>query len=442
MKKIQMILPLLLALLLLLPVVAAAENLQNEGDEPGWTDPGTTDPDPGTDPGTDPGYDPGGEDPTEPPAWEDPTEEPGWEDPTEEPTPWDEPTEEPTPWVDPDGNGGDTNGTSSAPPRVVNGSGGGIRQPNVSSGITSKVISGGGSRVGADNGSSIQEPRYITFARVTQKSNSMSRVLFYSGSACIGGGVLGLIVLAVFIARGRRSDREEIFNEIEQAAMRQPVRDRAQVPEQMAAYGVASRQLYDQMAEDGYDGYEEDDPYAEYDEDYDAGYDEEYGGYDGYDGYEPGYEARTPSLYSPDPEDLVVPMNGSLYTEEFEIPQVRQPMRPAAPQPPRQPPAQVSMYTEEFYLPDEMAQRPAPVRQPERPVQAVLPPRQQVQQVRQRPVQAVRPQIQQVQQPRPQAPAARTAPVQPAPRPSSQVPADQMNTVELLREILQDDSIK
>lgn len=436
MKKIQMILPLLLALLFLLPVTAAAIDYQTEGDEPGWTDPGTTDPgttdpgwtDPTDEPGvTDPTDEPGWTDPTDEPGWTDPTDEPGWEDPTEEPTPLDEPTEEPTPWVDPGYNGGGTSSTSSTPPRVVNGSGGGIRQPNVSSGVTSKVISGGGSRVSAGNDSSGQEPRYITFARVTQKSNSMSRVLFYSGSACVGGGVLGLIVLAVFIARGRRSDREEIFDEIEQAALRQPVRAHAQVPAQMAASGAASRQMYDQMAEDGYGGYEEDDPYAEYDENYGEGY-------GGYDGYEPGYEARTPSLYSPDPEDLVVPMNGSLYTEEFEIPQVRQPMQTAAPLPPKQPPAQVSMYTEEFYLPDEMAQRPAPVRQPDRPVQAVLPPQQRAQ----RPAQAATPQI---QQPRPQAPA-RTAPVQAAPKPSSQVPVDQMDTAELLREILQDDSIK
>jgi hypothetical protein len=240
-------------------------------------------------------------------------------------------------------------------------------------------------------------PQYVTFARVTQKSNAMSRTLFYSGAACVGTGVLGLIVLVVFIVRGRNvDDREEIFAEIEQAAVRQPLRPRQ--PQQQA-------RTY------------EDDPYAQYDrQDY-------------------GYDRPEPQLYRPEPEDLAVPVNGSVYTEEFDVPpqqmDYQEPMVPSEAsmyteefEPPRQTPpdrgpimpTQASVYTEEFSLPEEMSQ--PPVAQQYAPqTQAVPPP------VRRRP----------------QAPAPNPAP---QPRPASKVPPDQMDTTELLREILYGDDSK
>ena len=304
------------------------------------------------------------DEPTPPPT-DEPTSTPP---PTDEPTP--PPTDEPTPGPDdetptpeptdePSGSepeGGNAGGyqepsdpsPTSRPPG--GGTGGTIRQPLFPrTQVTPRPSGSPDQEEPADTG-----PRYITFAKLTQKNNSMSVVLFYSGSACVGTGVLGLLVLTVFIIRGRRSDeREEIFQEIQQAETRRPVRPRPQ-----AVYGNAGESPQE------YEG-------------------EDYGRYA--EGYESGLQ---PSLHRPEPEELAVPVNGSLYTEEFQLPQampVQQAGAGASPEPvapvpasmyteefqplpvapaPRgeaQPSAvsgRVSLYTEEFSLPEEMAQPP------------------------------------------------------------------------------------
>lgn len=399
MKKTRVILALLMAMMVVLGglFMAAAEEGQGSMD----VSPGSDEPPPVTDP-TEPPVEP-----TDPPV--EPTDEPTAE-PTDEPTT--EPTEEPTPEPPVDNNtgGGDNSDNQGSATRPGINMGGSIRQPSTSSRRPASSSSQSGSSQGdsgaqapADDG-----PQYVTFARVTQKSNAMSRTLFYSGAACVGTGVLGLIVLVVFVIRGRGGDeREEIFAEIEQAAVRQPVRPRQQQRQ-------VPREVY------------EDDPYAQYDQQ------QEYDGYDG-GGYEDqgyrqayarGYDNPPPSLHRPEPEELAVPVNGSVYTEEFELPpqqgeyqeEYRQavPVMPASMyteefEPPRQAPpsqgpimpTQASMYTEEFSLPGEMEQ----IRH--------------VQPVQRRPARKA-------PAPRPEA----------RPRPASQVPPEQMDTSELLREIL------
>lgn len=423
MKKTRLITAILMALMVLLLVVPA---LANEGEGTMDVSPGGDEEQPPVVEPTDPPVvdptEPPVVDPTEPPAPTDtPTDEPGPTDtptddpgPTEEPTdgpteePTSEPTEEPTPAppIDNSGNtggGDDSPGSATRPPVNL---GGGIRQPNNSS---RRPVSGsqGGSSGSVSGSSGSQEPiedgpQYVTFARVTQKSNSMSRALFYGGAACIGAGVLGLGVLAVLIIRGRRADgREEIFAEIEQSAqaMRQPVRRPAP---QQAAY--------------------EDDPYAQYDRGQDYEYEQEDYSQPG-QGYARGYDAPAPSLHRPEPEDLAVPINGSMYTEEFELPPEEAGYQPgpAAPaeasvyteefEPIRQAPAPggpvmpaaASMYTEEFTLPEEMSAPPRP-------------------------------------QPRPAPqPQPKPRPVSRGPQPASKIPPSQMDTTELLREILHGD---
>lgn len=420
MKKTKMILALFMAMLVVLGgmFMAAADEGQ-----------GSMDVSPGDD------NEPPVVEPTEPPVTSDPTDEPTSEptyeptaDPTDEPTsePTDEPTTEPTdeptaePSYEPDpeppvvNNSGGSDSSQGSVTRPSVNTGGSIRQPTSSSRAPlGGTVSGGGS--GSSGGTQTVDddgPQYVTFARVTQKSNSMSRTLFYSGAVCVGTGALGLIVLVVFIIRGRHvDDREEIFAEIEQAAVRQPVRPRQPQPQQ--------------LRQEEY----EDDPYAQYDRQYD-GYDgEEYEDRSYQQPYDPGYVQgnSAPSLHRPEPEELAVPVNGSLYTEEFELPPQQADYRGAGPimpaeasmyteefEPPRQTPAgrgavrpaQASLYTEEFSLPEEMSQPPA-VQQP----------------VQYRPVR--------------QAPAKA-----PRPQPPAKIPADQMDTTELLREILYGDDNK
>lgn len=416
MKKTRIILALLMAVLALWAVFPAMAD-----EAPGSMDvsPGDDEPPEVSDPEPPVVSDP--EPPvTEPPV--EPTDDPGpTDEPTTDPEPTDEPSaepsEEPTPEPVVDNNGGGTDqGTTTRPSVNV---GGGIRQPSTSSRRPSSGTGSVSPESSGSSGSTQQAPlddgpQYVTFARVTQKSNSMSRTLFYSGAACVGAGVLGLVVLVVFIIRGRHvDDREEIFAEIEQAAVRQPVPSRQ--PRQARRQAVY-----------------EDDPYAQYDRTGQDGYEEDYGGQNYQQPYDPryaqGYDSPAPSLHRPEPEELAVPVNGGLYTEEFELPPQQRGYRsedPVVPaqasmyteefEPPRPvaPPArgavrpqQAYMYTEEFELPDEMAQPPAP------PVQRY--------QVQQAPVQAPR----RVQRQSPQ------------PRPSSQVPPEQMDTTELLREIL------
>lgn len=420
MKKARMILGLLLALLVLgtiVPAVGFAQDAQtgdgtgniSPDDPPDVTDPTEPPPDDPTPPPEDP-TPPPTDDPTPPPTDEPtppPTDEPT-SDPTTEPTdePTAEPTDEPTvePTQEPTYSGSAEEPTSSSPPRVTRGSGGGIRQPNLSSG--GPTISTPTSRSSGNETPENAEPRYITFARVTQKTNSMSRVLFYSGAACVGTGVMGLVVLVIFVVRGRRGDKqEEIFAEIEQA--------RAAQAQAQAASRVRQKAPPQEYAE-----YAQEDPYAQYDaggkEEYEGGYEEPYQQSPQQARYAQGYDAPAPSLHRPEPEDLAVPVNGSMYTEEFELPPPeinytgREPVMPLSGgyeeefQPPRSVPptrgairpTQAAMYTEEFTLPDELAQSPAP------------------------------------------APRHAQPPVRPTPRPSSLVPDDQMNTSELLREIL------
>ena len=425
MKKTRVILALLLALLVLGGMfMAAADEGQGSmdvspgegGDEP----PVVTDP---TEPPIDP-TDPPIIDPTDPPGPTDaPTDDPGPTDaptdaPTDEPTmePTDEPTaepsEEPTPEPPPPdngSNGGDTNQGSATSPSVN--MGGSIRQPSTGfrRPVSSSPIESSGSSQSSSSAPIDDGPQYVTFARVTQKSNAMSRTLFYSGAACVGTGVIGLIVLMVFVIRGRGVDeREEIFAEIEQAAVRQPVRPRP--PQQ-------------QPRAEAYD----DDPYAQYDRQQDYGYD-----------------SPAPSLHRPEPEELAVPVNGSVYTEEFELPpqqidyreyQNPEPMAPPKAsvyteefEPPRQVPpsggpimpTETSMYTDEFSLP--VAQPPQyPAQHYAEQEYAAQPP------VQRRPVR--------------QAPAPAPRPA-PQPRQSSQVPPEQMDTTELLPEILYGDENK
>lgn len=425
MKKTRVILALLMAMMVVLGglFMAAADEGQGSMDvSPGSDEPPVVEPtdepideptdEPTTEPTDEPTTEPTDEPTTEP--TDGPTDEPTTE-PTDEPTA--EPTEEPTPEppIDDNTGGGDNGDNQGSATRPSINMGGSIRQPSTSSRrpISSSSQTGGSQGDSSTQAPADDGPQYVTFARVTQKSNAMSRTLFYSGAACVGTGVLGLIVLVVFVIRGRGGDeREEIFAEIEQAAVRQPVQPRQrqrQVP----------REVY------------EDDPYAQYDQQ------QEYDGYDG-GGYEDqgyrqayarGYDNPPPSLHRPEPEELAVPVNGSVYTEEFELPpqqagyqeeyQQEGPVMPPEAsmyteefEPPRQVPpsrgpimpTQASMYTEEFSLPGEM--------EPSQPVQ---------------------------RRPARQAPAPRP---EARPRPAAKVPPEQMDTTELLREILYGDDKK
>lgn len=307
--------------------------------EPGWEDPT---PEPG---GEDPTPEPGGEDPTPEPGGEDPTPDPGWEDPT--PEPGDEPPvigpsgDDPdSDWTPPPDTSSDDNNyvdnntggsaSSSAPStpsatRAPNSGTGGttIRQPAT---LNRDATPSPGPSGSPDPDSS--GPRYMTFARVNQKNNSMSVVLFYGGASFIGVGSVGLVVLVVFIVRGRRrvDERDGIFEEIQQAESRRP----ASQPRMQAPAPQRNPQSYDQ-----------------------------------------GYQERTPAVHRPDPEELSMPINGNMYTEEFDPPPV-----------PReaQAPPQAVMYTEEFPIPDlppaprqAPPARPQPVQRP-RPVQPPPPP--------------------------------------------------------------------
>ncbi len=365
--KINRWLAIILSMLLVLffTATALAEEGGGEFQEPPPQDGGGIGPS-GDDPVDPP--DPGGEEPDPPPV-EDPTPPPS-EDPTSPPddNPTLPPDENPTPPpvddpdssdppdgevpdgpVEPSGDdpvtpspepynpgalGGTTGGgsSSSAPPRNPAGQDT-IRQPSLSPGVrsTPKPVS---SDQQEDSGD--LEPNYITFARLSQKNNSMSIVLFYSGASCVAVGLLGLLTLAIFIIRGRRLDqREGIFEEIEQAETRHPT-------------GAASRRRAVQRT--AHQSPPEP-PQPQYEPEPDSS---------SYQPYNPGYQDAKQPLHHPEPEELAVPVNGALYTEEFEIP--AQAYRQAAPrqqEPSRSapPPSAASLYTEEFELP---AQHPAP----------------------------------------------------------------------------------
>lgn len=309
-------------------------------DEP--TPPPEDDPTPGPPDSSDPNG--GGDDPS--------SSEPGEDDPTGpiEPSGDDPVTPSPEPY-NPGYTGGSTSSTgggsssSSAPPRSPSGQT--IRQPSLSPGVraTPKPVSSGQPEEPEN-----LEPNYITFARLSQKNNSMSIVLFYSGAACVAVGLLGLMTLAIFIVRGRRLDqREGIFEEIEQAETR---RSPAQTSSRRR---TAARRTPPPPPEP---------PSPQYEPDPDPS---------GYQAYDPGYQDARQPLHHPEPEELAMPVNGSLYTEEFEIPaqayqeqvyqeqQVlqQQPLQQQPLQRPqnyRQQPPSAGMYTEEFQRP---AQRPA-----------------------------------------------------------------------------------
>lgn len=390
MKKRRVLFSLLIfALVVMISVPAMAE----EGDSPGSSfgdvepsgdgensDPPPDDPTPPPDDPTPPPEDPTPppDDPTPPP--EDPTPPP--DDPTPPPddstpepggdeTPTPEPVDEPSSsqpeggntggYQDPD-SGSSSSSSSASPTRTPGGgTGGTIRQPSFFPRTQATPKPSGAPDQEQEEPAG---PRYITFARLNQRNNSMSVVLFYSGSACVGTGVLGLIVLAVFIIRGRRSDeRDEIFQEIQQAETRRPVRPRPQIPD---------------SGQEAYDG----EDYSRYAEGYESG--------------------RRPSLHRPEPEELAMPVNGSLYTEEFQLSE-EMPVQPAEGNEPQAPPAvsmyteefqplpvpsvsrtapeppaapnRVSLYTEEFPLPEEMAAAPRPPRVPQsqRPVRPRTP---------------------------------------------------------------------
>lgn len=316
------------------------------GDEPTPDDPPPSD-DPPVDPpptddppsSDDPSSDPGGDDPSSSePGPDDPSSsEPGPDDPSSEPGA--DPTIGPSgdgpddePWTPPDDGGyngsdttgGDVGGTSSTPARVPGGVGGTIQQPSFSPSTATPTPEPSATPIPGSG-----EPNYKTFAKLTQKNNSMSVVLFYGGAGFVGVGSLGLITLLVFIVRGRRNtdERDGIFEEIHEAENRQPTR----IPAAKAQGPSRSPSVPSPQPE-----YE---PDPAYEQEYALGYDE-----------------RPPVLHRPDPEALSVPVNGNMYTEEFELP----------PQPARQaPPPAAAMYTEEFALPEDMAHPPVP-----RPAQA------------------------------------------------------------------------
>lgn len=331
------------------------------GDDPVDPGPGDNNSDPSSDPepsgpdGNDPdSSDPGGDDPnSSDPGGDDPeSSDPGGDDPESsdpgdgegpigpiEPSGDDPVTPSPEPYNPGITGGGTTGGTasSSAPPRTPSGQG--IRQPSLSPGVraTPKPASSGQPEEPED-----LEPNYITFARLSQKNNSMSIVLFYSGASCVAVGLLGLLTLAVFIVRGRRLDqREGIFEEIEQAETRR-------------SPAAATRRRTARKTPPP--------PQPQYEPDPDPA---------SYQPYNPGYQDARQPLHHPEPEELAMPVNGSLYTEEFEIPaqayqqdhlQQEYLQQEYLPQGRRQPggpaPApSASLYTEEFELP---VQRPAP----------------------------------------------------------------------------------
>lgn len=62
---------------------------------------------------------------------------------------------------------------------------------------------------------------YVTFAQLNTKNNSLAIALFYGGLACAVLGVTGLIILlARFLRKRRRDEKEAIFREIEAAENR------------------------------------------------------------------------------------------------------------------------------------------------------------------------------------------------------------------------------
>ena len=302
-----------------------------------------------------------GEEPT--PGPEDPTPDPGTEEPTPEPTeePPQEPTQAPPPPAGGTTGGGNNTSSSGTTHRTPIGSGSDIAQPSFSPRSTAPPITSSSSASEEDPAN--REPRYITFARVTQKTNSMSRVLYYSGAGSIGVGVLGLLILLVFIIRNRRIDarNERIFEEIAQAETRQPAPPRGREPED--GYTGSGYLPVEQVpAGEGalYQSGSYDQPHAQ---SYDQPYPQDYA---------QGYDAPPPAVHRPEPEALTVPVNGSVYTEEFDIPRPAAPYQAPPPREERAParpsgaPALTSMYTEEFLLPEDMAQPdiPAPAAPP------------------------------------------------------------------------------
>lgn len=179
----------------------------------------------------------------EPPAPPTPTPEPTplpTPDPTPVPTP--EPTPEPTPVPqdppadDPDNNGNDDEdpdnrpgGTvirsTPTPTPVPNGTPRPSETPSASAGPSQPTSRPNGRVPGSTNTpeqSDSDGSRYVTFARLNQKNNSVALTLFYGGSGCVLLGLAGIASLVVFFLRGRRQDeREAILLEIENAENRQ-----------------------------------------------------------------------------------------------------------------------------------------------------------------------------------------------------------------------------
>lgn len=284
----------------------------------------------------------------EPPAPPTPTPEPTplpTPDPTPVPTP--EPTPEPTPVPqdpsedDPDENGGGSNGNGGEPGNRPGGtviastptpapSPGGTPGPTQNPTATARPSQSGGRPSGslpssAPGPADSDGSRYVTFARLNQRTNSVALTLFYGGSGCVLLGLAGIASLVVLFLRGRRQDeREAILLEIENAENRQarprPVGNRApmlySVPSQNAHGSSQPRQT----ARSSGGGLPEINqlrrvpPTAQTPQ-----------------------PAELPAAGAPpkkpEPNGPLVPTAASMYTEEFALSEAAQPVKkPAAPQ--------------------------------------------------------------------------------------------------------------
>ncbi len=218
--------------------------------------------------------------------------------PTPEPTPplSSSETENPTP--NPTPNTADTTATpnptespDSSPPPSAGASTSPSPSPSaspVAGGISASPSPAGNTPVPTPPGSN-----YQVIARLNAKGNEFSLILFYGGAAAILLGLVGTIILIVLYVKNRKKrgtlQRDGIFEEIEAAETR------SALPTQFDMF-------------DDYDEYDDDyDPYEQYDTHPDEG-----------TRYSDDYYDAPPTPASPQPTGPVMPMEISMYTEEFD----------------------------------------------------------------------------------------------------------------------------